>query len=359
MNHEVRITNYGIGKWIIILFLVFGAGFLVYAALKIHKPYVTSGLEREFDIPAGWTTKRVAESLEKEKLISQALFFQLYISWKGEGGKIQAGKYALSPAMAISQIAKILTSGQVIENTVRLTIVEGISQEEIAKILPENLVARSEDFLEEAKKDWSEEFEFLKDKPKAAGLEGFLFPDTYLLEKNSQAETVVRKMLANFDRKLTADLRNRIKDQGQTIYKIVTLASIIEREVGRNVKRGEKLTPQELETLKAERRLVASVLYNRLKIGKALESDATVTYITGSKSPRATLEETKIDSPYNTYRYAGLPPGPIANPSLDAILAAIEPAESDYLFFLTAPDGTAYFAETLEEHIRNRERYLE
>lgn len=331
---------------------------MVYATLKIHKPHASSGIEREFNIPAGWTTKQVAESLEKENLISQALFFQLYVSWKGQGGKIQAGKYALSPSMSISEIAKILTSGQVIENTVKVTIVEGLSEKEIAKILAENLVVGSSDFFEEAKKDWSAEFEFLKDKPREARLEGFLFPDTYLLEKNSQAEVVIRKMLANFDRKFTS-LRSQIKDKDQTVYEIVTLASIIEREVGRNVKRGEKLTPQELEKLKEERRLVASVFYNRLKIGKALESDATVTYLTGRRGARATLEETKIDSPYNTYRYAGLPPGPIANPSLDAILAAIEHVATDYLFFVTAPDGTAYFAKTLDEHIANREKYLE
>lgn len=346
-------------KWLVILALVFGFAFFVYVFIKINEPLKTEAPEQIFSIATGVTTEEVAQNLEGEEIISKALFFKLHVYFKKQGSKIQAGEYALSPSMSIREIAQVLTTGQAISQDTKLTVVEGWTVSDIAAALGGLGVFGEQEFLQAAATPYAQEFSFLADKPPAAGVQGYLFPDTYFLSRDETAESIVRKMLQNFDRKLTSDLREAISDQGKTIYEFVTLASIIEREVGRNVKRGEKLSSSELQKLQEERRLVASVFYNRLAIGMALESDATVTYITGSKSSRATLEETKIDSPYNTYKYRGLPPGPISNPSLDSILAAIYPAKTDYLFFLTAPDGTAYFAKTLDEHIQNRAKYLE
>ena len=165
-------------------------------------------------------------------------------------------------------------------------------------------------------------------------------------------------MLANFDKKLTPDLRMQIKNQGRMIYEVVTIASIVEREVGRNFKTGTKLSSADSAKLSEERRIVAGIFYNRLKSRMPLDSDATLNYITGSNSARATLDELKIDSPYNTYKYRGLPPAPIANPSLDSILAAISPTRTDYLYFLMDESGQAHYAKTLTEHARNRDLYL-
>lgn len=355
MKHLVNMV-----KWLIILIAVFGLSFFVYGMVKINEPFKTSGQDKLFVVPAGWTTRQIAESLEAEGLIDRAFFFELNVLLKKQGGKIQAGNYRLSPAMSIREITEILTAGKVSDNAVKFTVIEGWTMADIdLTLLKTGLIKKRGEFGVVSPEDFYQEFDFLGGQQRNyASLEGYLFPDTYLLAQNVAPEEIARKMLQNFDKKMTKDLRERIKSQGKIIREIVILASVVEREVGRNLRRGEKLTDQDLQTLQQERRLVASVFYNRLKIGKALESDATISYITGSKSNRATLEETKINSPYNTYKYRGLPPGPIANPSLDSILAAIYPAKTDYLYFVTAPDGTAYFARTLEEHMRNRERYL-
>ena len=353
-------------KWLVALAIVLGAAFLIYGSVKITQPYKTEGEPQVFVVPSGATTKEVAGSLEEEGLISSAFFFQLHVKLKKTGEKIQAGNYELSPTLSIGEIAARLTAGEVVDDAVRFTILEGWRAADIASALQEAGIANEREYLKFVNPavpgsghDFSAEFSFLADKPQEAGLEGYLFPDTYLIGNGSSPEEITRKFLQNFNRKLSSDLRQAISDQKRTIYEIVTLASIIEREVGRNLKKGTKLSAEQTSKLEEERKLVASVFYNRLAIGMALESDATVAYITGSSSNRATLEETKINSPYNTYRYRGLPPGPISNPSLSSLEAAIYPADSDHLFFLTSADGTAYFGRTLDEHIQNRERYLE
>ena len=166
-------------------------------------------------------------------------------------------------------------------------------------------------------------------------------------------------MLENFGRRVTPEMIAEAQIQKRSLYDVLILASIVEREVGRNYKKGTKLSEQDLQKLAEERRIVAGIFYNRLSLNMGLESDATLQYVTGSESSRATIVETKIDSPYNTYKYRGLPPTPIGNPSLDAIKAAINPTETDYLYFLTEPDGTAHFAKTLDEHKKNRVLYLD
>ena len=356
----------GFLKWFLVLVIVLGAAFLIYGSVKINQPYRTDAEKEVFVVSPGATTETVGAALEEQGLISSAFFFKLQVHLKKMGGKIQAGTYELSPSQSIGEIVELLTSGAVLDDAVRVTVLEGWRAAEVAAALGDARLVSEREYLEFVSPsvpgqgyDFAPEFSFLADKPADAGLEGYLFPDTYLLKPGASAEEITRKFLQNFDRKLGSDLRAAIGEQKKTIFEIVTLASIVEREVGRNLKKGTKLSEADLRKLQEERELVASVFYNRLKIGKPLESDATVAYITGSTSNRATIEETKINSPYNTYRYAGLPPGPIANPSLEAIRAAIEPAESDYLYFLTSPDGTAYFGRTLEEHIQNRQRYLE
>lgn len=352
-------------KWVFILAVVFGLAFLIYGAVKINQPLATSASEKSFTVAAGEITKQIAKNLEDQGIVSRALFFELQIYLKRQGNKIKAGNYLLSPAMSIREVADILISGKVVNNAVKLTIIEGWTLKDIGTALEDTGVAGAREF-EQAEnpspiegKNWADEFAFLASALPHSSLEGYLFPDTYFFEKGADPEVVVRRMLANFDRKLAPELRDKIRQENKTIHEIVILASIIEKEVGRNVKKGEKLSDTDAKKLTEERRLVAGVFYNRLAAGMGLESDATVGYITGSSSSRATLEETKIDSPYNTYRNRGLPPGPISSPSLDALLAAINPTRTDYLFFLTAPDGTAYFARTLEEHAANRAKYLE
>lgn len=328
-------------KQLVILALILGSVFSIYFAVKINKPLTTSGEEKVFSVVSGQTSSEIVENLANADLISGTFFFKTYIYFKKTSDKIQAGNFLLSPRMSIREIAEVLTSGKVIDDSVKFTILEGWQIKDIAKSLAEAGIVNASKFGSEAGQE-----------------EGYLFPDTYFFSKTESVAGIIKKFRDNFDKKVDERLRREIDRQGKSLKDVIILASIIEREVGRNVKKGTKLSAEELGKLSEERRLVASVFYNRFKIGKPLESDATVTYLTGSKSNRATLAELKIDSPYNTYKYRDLPPGPIANPSLDSILAAIYPAESDYLYFITNEFGEAHFARYLEEHIQNRAKYL-
>lgn len=348
-------------KWIIILLIVIGVAFFIYVAVKLNQPAATTSHPQDFEIQKGERAGQIVSRLGAQKLIRSELLLKIYLRYKNAEDKLQAGSYLLDGNMSIPDIVEILSQGRVKAAGKKITVIEGWSSADISAALDgEGIVARDEflKFVRQPPADLLAEFAFLAAKPKASGVEGFLYPDTYLLKPGSNAEAVARKMLVNFDRKLTEELRLEITRQNKKLYDVLILASIIEREVGRNVKKGTPLSSEEKAKLTEERRVVADIFWKRLEIGMALESDATISYLTGRKGARATLEELKIDSPYNTYKYRGLPPTPIANPALDSIKAAIYPAQTDYLFFLTAPDGTAYFARNLEEHITNRQKYL-
>lgn len=353
-------------KWLLILAAVLLLAFLVYVLVKINQPLTTDASETLFVVEKGKSAAATGEDLESQQLISRSFFFRLYLRLVGKSEKIQAGSYLLSSNMSIQEIVSKLLGGEVVPDAVKLTVIEGWNINDIAAKLEELGVLTRAEFVAEVGEprqggaaDFEADFEFLADLPANATLEGFLFPDTYFVSQEAAAETVAKKLLANFERKVIENEDFRLQNSELNFYETITLASMVEREVGRNVRRGTVLSEEEKNQIAEERRKVASVFLNRLERGMRLESDATVTYITGSKSPRATIAETRISSPYNTYQVIGLPPGPISNPSLDSILAVVEPADTDYLYFLTDESGRAYFAETFEQHQQNRERYLE
>jgi len=184
------------------------------------------------------------------------------------------------------------------------------------------------------------EFKFLKDKPLDKNLEGYLFPDTYNIEKNDGVKKIVEKMLENFGIKLDSQLREEIQKQGKSVFEIITMASLIEKEV----------------RIYIDKETVSGVLWKRLDSNMPLQVDATIVYVTGKKT--VSKEETKIDSLYNTYKYLGLPFGPICNPGLDSIKAAIYPKESKYWYYLSTLEGETIFSRTLEEHNMNKAKHL-
>jgi UPF0755 protein len=235
------------------------------------------------------------------------------------------------------QMADFLTNGKVVEN--KVTFPEGWTLVKMGERLEANGIVTKEEFLKAAQKKY--DYDFLEGKPSNVDLEGFLYPDTYIFEKNITPDGVVQKMLNNFDKRLTSEIRLKAEKSEMSIYEIITLASIVEREVAK---------PD-------DRKLVASVFLNRLEIKMALESCATIQYITGENKKQFTYAETRISSPYNTYTNRGLPPGPIGSPSIDSIVAVLEPQESDYLYFLSA-DGTTYFSKTFGEHEAKKAKYL-
>jgi UPF0755 protein len=198
------------------------------------------------------------------------------------------------------------------------------------------------------KTDWKNQFSFLSTKPENLSLEGYLFPDTYRIYASSTPKDLVNKMLNNFDNKLTLEMREEIERQGKTIHEIITMASIIEKEA-------PIFGQKDLKDAK----IVAGIFYNRLDLGMALQSDATLSYVFDDKKPVHSGDKLDIDSPYNTYKYRGMIPGPICNPGIAAIEAAIYPTETDYLYFLTTLDGSQiHYAKNHDEHVRNKYKYL-
>jgi UPF0755 protein len=236
--------------------------------------------------------------------------------------------------------------------------VEGWTISDMASDLEKRGLVTEKDFNAELKAVLAD-YDFfgeLKDlNPKPSSLEGYLFPDTYFIASKPTASSVVKKMMDNLDGKMTTQMRVDIAKQDRSIYDVLTLASIIEKEVGSNT---SKISSADLQALQEERETVAGIFMNRLKINMALQSDATIGYITKKNNPQASSADLLIDSPYNTYKYRGLPPGPISNPSLSAIKAAIYYKDTDYLYFLTMKDGTAVYAKTLDEHNVNKRKYL-
>lgn len=332
-------------KIIIFTAVIFVAGFFYWQ--NLNSPVDSSGLEQVFLVSKGETVKQIANNLRKENLIRSTFYFKHYI-WRNKLN-LRAGEYLISPKLAAREIAKILTAGEPLSRERSIRIIEGWSLKDVGSYLEKNKVVSANDFLSLAKrplKNWQFNFlkpDFLNDAPAQATLEGYLFPDTYRIFKQTAAEEIIYKMLVNFDKKLTPEMRQEINRQKKTIYEIVTLASIIEKEV------------RSAEDMK----IVAGIFWQRLKGGAALQSCATLAYVLGVNKPQYTLEDTKINSPYNTYKYRGLPPGPIANPGLNAIKAAIYPEFTASNYFLSDPaTGKTIYSKTLAEHNANKLKYL-
>jgi UPF0755 protein len=252
---------------------------------------------------------------------------------------LQAGDYELSPSMDIPAIANKFAKGDTIKQSV--TIIEGWDLNDIGQYLEEQKIVTKKDFLAAAKEDFSQEFDFLQDRPKNASLEGYIYPDTYYFPLGVSAQDIIKQALQNFGVKFTPELRAEISRQQKTISKVITMASIIEKEV------------QTVE----DKKIISGIFWNRIQIGIPLQSDPTINYVTGGKDG-ISAKDMAIDSPYNTYKYYGLTPGPISNPGMDSILAAIYPEKTDYLYFLSAPDGTTIFSKTYQEHQKAVAKYL-
>lgn len=318
-----------------------------YIQEQVKKPFVSTEQKNElFVVEKGSSMRTVAENLENQKLVSNKYFFMIYSIMNGQQSKIIAGKYMLNTDMSVSEISSILTRGLIIPEVVDITFPEGMNIMEYEKILQN---AGFNIKLTDYKiSQFSASYEFLKYAPQDDSLEGYLFPDTYKFNKfEHNYNNIIIKLLDNFDAKLSPYLRNEIKDQGRTIVDVIKLASIIEKEVRPDASNADK-----------DMRLVAGILLKRIEIGMPLQVDATVNYALKKSTLELTAEDLKVDSLYNTYLYKGLPRGPISNPGLAAITAAIHPEASDYLYYLSKPDGTTVFSKTFEEHVANKNLYL-
>lgn len=329
------------------LLLVAALGYGIYVVL-FGVPDLNAPAQVE--IPKGAGVSDIAAKLKDADIIRSKFGFETLVWLMRASSKLQAGEYKFeSKEMGLADIVRILTRGLGAINEREITVIEGWGVDEIGGYLEQQGITTKREFFEVVGRDQATaksglvtKFDFLKDKPTKIGLEGYLFPDTYRVAKNAKPEEVARVMLENFDKKLTAEMRKDIAAQGNTIFDIVRMASIVEKEV-----------PHE-----EDRPVIAGILWKRLDIGMALQVDSTLNYATGGKNPALTNDELKIDSPYNTYKYRGLPPTPIGNPGLSALRAAIYPQRTAYLYFLSGKDGKTYFGKTLDEHNENKGRYL-
>lgn len=277
-------------------------------------------------IKNGTSLSQIAEDLQMRHIIYSPLFFKTLVVLKGGEGGVLAGDYFFNTPTGLSGVVSRLTEGKFGLKPLRITIPEGASSYEIAEILGEVIGGFD-----------TETFNTL-----AREKEGYLFPDTYLFLPNVLPETVILEMEENFDDKVQP-LESDIKNFGSSLREILTLASLLEKEA------------RQEET----RRTIAGILWNRLAIDMPLQVDAVFGYIKGTATFHPSFEDLEVDSPYNTYRYKGLPPGPIGNPGLSSIRAAITPMKTDYLFYLTDSEGGIHYSETFEGHVRNRALYLD
>lgn len=332
-----------------ILFISISLGVILFFNWQIKSPFDPKNVSSKiFQVKKDEGVKEIAKNLKKADLIRKAFYFETYIYLAKKEKELKTGEYHLSPSMNISEITNLLVKG-VKKEEIKITIPEGWNSLQIAEYLEEKEIVSKEKFLNKITNLSFDEnqlqianYQFLKDKPKKASLEGYLFPDTYFVYKKSEPEKIIKKMLDNFEKKFDSEMRKEIEKQEKTIFQIITMASLIEKEAKTN----------------EERRLVSGIFWKRIEKGLPLQSCATINYLLNSNKRILSQEDLKIESPYNTYKYKGLPPGPISNPGLSSILAAIYPQASDYWYFLSTDQGETIFSRTAEEHSQNKEKYL-
>ncbi len=317
-------------------------GGVFYGAWVVFTVTAPAGGEQKmtlFTIEKGEGVKEVSARLSKAGLIRSDWWFRTYVWAKNWEKSFKAGEHLISTEMNMTKVASVLTTNSAAPSERTLTFIEGWNNREIGDYLERQGIGTKKEFLRlVGKTAWQSRYAFLEDKPLEVDIEGYLFPDTYRVFNDATQEDIVKKMLDNFAQKLTPKMMEDIKKRGMTVHDTMTMASIIELEV-----RSDK-----------ERKMVADIFYKRLKNGIGLQSDASINYVTGKSDTSATIKDTQVDSPYNTYKYRGLPPGPISNPGLASIVAAIYPESNPYYYFLTTKEGKVLYARTFEEHKQNR-----
>jgi UPF0755 protein len=332
----------------ILLLLLAGSAFFAWRYIQQElKPTPAMNEVVRFTIPPGSSSNEIAHILQKNGMIRNSTLFWYYLKYSNEGNQFKAGTYEMKPGSTKTEIIEHLNKGDIVKlEGLRFTIPEGLNVEQITEKLSSQKIVEKSAFLTLVDSNRSYNCGWTADIPKDKTikhrLEGYLYPDTYEMKKGSTAVDVVERMLCEWDRKLAelpADWQTQLKQKSLTFHELLTIASLIEREV----------------VAENERAVVAGVIYNRLNKKMPLQIDATVQYLFAESKDRLFEKDLQIESPYNTYKHTGLPPGPIASPSLASIKAALYPKESKYLYYVTKKDGTSehLFAETFEQHKRN------
>jgi UPF0755 protein len=314
-----------LGLVVLLLLVAAGAG-AAWIYFGVRTPFRGyAGDEQFVDVPQGLGTRAIGERLVSAGVVRDHLTFRASIWTVGQTIKLKAGEYRFTDPMTPIEVIDKLRRGDVF--VIPVTFPEGLNVVEMSKIFESKGFGTAASFVEAARK-----------------LEGFLFPDTYALSRHTDAPRLVHQMHEAFEHALSPEMLAAANARSLTLPQLVTLASIVEKETGNP----------------AERPLVASVYENRLRIGMPLQCDPTVIYaleLAGRYDGNIRRDDLSFDSPYNTYRYPGLPPGPIASPGRASLDAVVHPAESEYLYFVSRNDGTHVFSKTLSEHSQNVQKY--
>ncbi|WP_445490251.1 endolytic transglycosylase MltG [Niallia sp. 03133] len=337
---------------IIILIVIIGTSgyFYIKSALKPVDP----GSKKEIivDIPIGSSVSSIAQSLEDKGLVKNARVFKYYVKFKNESD-FMAGKYHMNPSMTFNQIIDSLKTGKIMQKPVfSLTIPEGKQLDEIAALIAKKTNQKDKDIIKQLNDESFIQL-LMKKYPNLLTteilaknvkhpLEGYLFPATYsFYKKDPSLEDIVAVMLDKTEN-VVMEYQSDLERDELTVHQFLTMSSLIEKEA----------------TQKADRGRIASVFFNRIKEGMPLQTDPTVLYAQGKHKEKVTYKDLEVNSPYNTYKNKGMPPGPIANSGIMSMEAALYPEETDYLYFLASKEGKVYFAKTLAEHNKLKEKYI-
>ncbi len=329
-------NNMKILTFVLFIFL-FTGGFFFYLDIKsfIKEPASTAAVEKIFTIKPGQNLTIIAKNLEKKSIISNKTYFTLFTKMKKAEKKLQAGEYLLSASKSPEHILEILLKGKV--KLYRMTIPEGMNIREVAALVEKTDLCNKTRFI-----DLCQDRSFIISLGiKSTSLEGYLFPDTYFFPKHTSCEDIITTMVGHFKIIFTEKWKARAKTLGFSVHDIVTLASIIEKETGDA----------------SERPLISSVFHNRLGKNMRLESDPTVIYGIKNFDGNIKRKHLKMLTPYNTYQIKGLPMGPISNPGAKSLQAALYPAQTEYLFFVSKKDTTHQFSKTIQEHNQAVKKY--
>lgn len=331
-------TRRGIKKntWLAFLAATALLTVVIHFYIALFVPPTNEKMWKEVQVTDGMSFKAIAATLQKEGIIRYRGYFEIIGRIEGISRKVRVGYYGLSTNMSLWEVLDALRKGKIIEYEV--VIPEGYNVYQIAWTLSGTpLVSDPEEFIKLVKNK-----EFVHSVGiDADSLEGYLFPDTYFLPKGIKLEDIPRKMVQRYKAAFADSYRNRAQELGFSEHQVITLASIVEKEA----------------KVPSERKLIAAVYHNRLKIGMKLQADPTAVYGTKAWITKVTAQDLKRKSPYNTYLHKGLPPGPIANPGEGSILATLYPDIDDYLFFVAQGDGSHFFSKDFDAHAKAIGRY--
>ena len=296
-----------------------------FAYVQYIQPPEDFPIDRLVSVPEG-TLSEVARTLEENGVIRSAAAFKFFVVAFGHERSARAGDYIFKEPRDVIRVARSISRGAFGLEPERIRIPEGATTREMTIIFRSRL----------------ERFNEINFLPQAQAMEGYLFPDTYFFLPNATEDTVLQAMRQNFDQRIV-EIMPDIEASGRTLDDIITMASIIEREA----------------RISKDRRMISGVLWNRIARGMLLQVDAAFLYTLGKSTFQLTLKDLASDNPYNTYKYKGLPPGPIGSPSMDSILAALHPTKNNYLFYLADNSGVTHYSKTYQEHLQKKRMYLD